>query len=115
MMKWLIVFAALAPLSGVANMLNTSSEPIYTPGTQHMLNNSTEPNQPGYNPSTSRVKEHMLNQQSQQQQKLQQDQQRQSQDLQRKVQERRDSAAQHVVKPQTGSNYQPPVQNNNQQ
>ncbi|AXF78584.1 DUF2756 domain-containing protein [Erwinia tracheiphila] len=105
MMKWLLVFAALAPLSGVANMLN----------------NSNDSGQPVYNPSTQRVQQHMLNpqsqqqlklQQDQQQLKLQQDQQRQSQDLQRKLQEQRDSAAQRVIKSQPGSSNQPPVQQN---
>ncbi|WP_261642550.1 DUF2756 domain-containing protein [Erwinia mallotivora] len=91
MMKWLLIFTVLAPLSGMANMLD----------------NSNEPNQPGYNPSTQRLQQRMLSQQSQQKLKLQQDQQRQSQDLQRKVQEQRDSAAQQVLKSQPGN--QPPV------
>ncbi|MCX8959502.1 DUF2756 domain-containing protein [Erwinia psidii] len=100
MMKWLLVFVALMPLSSIANMLN----------------NGNDASQPGYNPSTQRVQQHMLIQQSQQQLKLQQDQQRQSQDLQRKVQEQRDSAAQNVLKSQPGSTYQPPVKpGNNQQ
>ncbi|WP_158780760.1 DUF2756 domain-containing protein [Pantoea sp. BAV 3049] len=96
-MKWLMIFAALVPLSGMANMLN----------------NSNDPDKPGYNPSTQRMQQQMQTQQSQQKLKLQQDQQRQSQDLQRKVQEQRDSASQRILQSQPGSNTQPPVQQNN--
>lgn len=96
-MKWLVIFAALLPLSGMANMLN----------------NSSEPNKPGYNPSTQRTQQQMRTQQSRQQLKLQQDQQRQSQQMQRKVQEQRNSASQRVLKSQPGSGSMPPVQQNN--
>ncbi|AUX71220.1 DUF2756 domain-containing protein [Erwinia pyrifoliae] len=84
--QWLIVFAAMLPLSGMANMLNNA-------------NNSQ---QPGYNPSTQRLQQQMQNQQSQEKLKLQQDQQRQQQDLQRKLQEQRDSATQRTLNPQPG-------------
>ncbi|MEN4911651.1 DUF2756 domain-containing protein [Erwinia amylovora] len=79
--QWLVIFAAILPLSGMANMLNNG-------------NNSQ---QPGYNPSTQRLQQQMQNQQSQQKLKLQQDQQRQQQDLQRKLQEQRDSASQRTL------------------
>ncbi len=95
-MKWLMVCAALVPLSGMANMLNNN-----------------DPNMPGYNPSTQRVQQQMQTQQFQKKLMLQQDQQRQSQDLQRKVQEQRDSASTRVLKSQPGSNSTPPVQQGN--
>ena len=91
MKRWLIIFAALLPLSGMANMLN----------------NNNDPNQPGYNPSQQRLKQEMQTSQQQQQQKLRQDQQRQSQDMQRKMQEQRDAARQRVIKTQPGSNSTP--------
>ena len=83
--KWLVVFAALLPLSGMANMLNNSNN-----------NNPNNPQSSNYNPSTQRLQQNMQNQQSQQKLKLQQDQQRQQQDLQRKIQEQRDSATQRT-------------------
>ncbi|KAB8312412.1 DUF2756 domain-containing protein [Erwinia endophytica] len=86
-MKWLIIFAALIPLSGMANRLNNSNDPF----------------KPGYNPSTQRMQTQMQTQQSQQKLKLQQDQQRQNQEVQRKIQEQRDSASQRVLKSQPGN------------
>ncbi|ARF48123.1 DUF2756 domain-containing protein [Pantoea stewartii] len=86
MKKWLMVFAALLPLTGMANMLNSTNDL----------------NKPGYNPSQQRMQTQMLNQSQQQQTKLQQDQQRQNQDVQRKLQEQRDSAQQRVIKSQPG-------------
>ncbi|MFS2221769.1 DUF2756 domain-containing protein [Pantoea sp. B65] len=89
MKRWLLIFAALLPLSsGMANMLN----------------NSSDPNQPGYNPSQQRMKQQMQTDQQQQVLKLKQDQQRQSQDQQRKMQEQRDSARQRIIKTQPGNN-----------
>ena len=81
MKKWLIVIAALLPLSSMANMLN----------------NTSQPNQPGYNPSQQRMQTQM-----QEQQKLRQDQQQQNQEMQRKLQERRDSARARVIQSQPG-------------
>ncbi|QDY40627.1 DUF2756 domain-containing protein [Candidatus Pantoea soli] len=86
MKKWLIVIAALLPLSSMANMLN----------------NTSQPNQPGYNPSQQRMQTQMQVQQQQQQQKLRQDQQQQNQEMQRKLQERRDSARARVIQSQPG-------------
>ena len=86
MKKWLIVIAALLPLSSMANMLNST----------------TDPNKPGYNPSQQRMQSQMQTQQQQQQLKLKQDQQQQNQELQRKMQERRDSAQQRVIQSQPG-------------
>lgn len=94
-MKWLIIFAALIPLSGMANMLN----------------NGRQPYQQGYNPTTQRMQQQMQTQQSQLQLKLQQDQQRQSQDLQRKMQEQRDSTSQRVLQSQPGARQLLPEQN----
>lgn len=87
MKKWLIIFAALVPLSGMANMLN----------------NTNDANKPGYNPSQQRMQQQMQTNQQQQMSKLKQDQQRQSQDQQRKMQEQRDSARQRVIDSQPGS------------
>ncbi|MDZ7279781.1 DUF2756 domain-containing protein [Pantoea eucrina] len=86
MKKWLIVIAALLPLSSMANMLT----------------NTNEPYKPGYNPSQQRMQTQMQGQQQQQQQKLRQDQQQQNQEMQRKLQERRDSAQQRVITNQPG-------------
>ncbi|MCU5771223.1 DUF2756 domain-containing protein [Erwiniaceae bacterium BAC15a-03b] len=88
MKRWLIIFAALVPLSGMANTLNSTNDP----------------NKPGYNPSQQRMQQKMQTNQQQQMLKLKQDQQRQSQDQQRKVQEQRDSAQQRIIKTQPGSN-----------
>gem|GEM_PF-214273 len=95
-MKWLIVCVALLPLGSMAKVIN-----------------NTDPNQPGYNPSSQRMQSQMQTQQTQQQRKLQQDQQQQSQQLQRKVQEQRDSASQRVLQTQPGATTAPPVQQNN--
>ena len=84
--KGLIIFAALLPLSGLANTLNNNN-----------------PQQPGYNPSQQRMQQQMQTQQQQQLLKLKQDQQRQSQDNQRKMPEQRDSAQQRVIESQPGN------------
>jgi len=94
MKKWLIVFAALLPLSSMANMLNNTNQPF----------------EPGYNPSQQRMQTQMQIQQQQEKLKLQQDQQQQKQDLQRKMQEHRDSAQQRVINAQPGQ--QPQQQQN---
>lgn len=86
MKKWLIVVAALLPFSSMANSLD----------------NTNQPNQPGYNPSQQRIQAQMQAQQQQLQQKLRQDQQQQTQQLQRKMQEQRDSARQRVIESQPG-------------
>lgn len=82
--QWLVVFAAILPLGGMANMLN----------------NDNNPQQRGYNPSTQRLQQQMQDQQSREKLKLQQDQQRQQQDLQRKIQEQRDSATRRTLNSQ---------------
>ncbi|CCG88920.1 DUF2756 domain-containing protein [Erwinia piriflorinigrans] len=92
-MQWLVVFAAMLPLSGMANMLNNG-------------NNSQ---QPGYNPSTQRLQQQMQNQQSREKLKLQQDQQRQQQDLQRKIQEQRDSATRRTLNSQPNQQLNTPA------
>lgn len=86
MKKWLIIFAALLPLSSMANMLNNTNEPF----------------KPGYNPSQQRMQTQMQIQQQQEKLKLQQDQQQQKQDVQRKMQEHRDSTQQRIIKTQPG-------------
>lgn len=96
-MKWLIICAALLPLSGIANTVNNN-----------------QPGQQGYNPSTQRMQTEMQNQQSRQKYKMQQDQQRQSQDLQQRMQEQRNSATQRLQQSQPGTQpQQPQIQQNN--
>ena len=84
--KWLVIFAALLPLSGMANTLN----------------NTNNPNLPGYNPSTQRLQQQMQIQQSQQKFKLQMDQQRQQQEIQRQIREQQNSASQRLLSSQPG-------------
>ena len=99
MKKLLMVFIALLPLSGMANMLN----------------NNSNPNQPGYNPSQQRLQNQMQTRQQQQQNKLRQDQQQQTQQMQRRMQEQRNSTQQRVLQSQPGSNTPPPVYQNSTQ
>ena len=84
--KYLILGAALLPLFAMANTLN----------------NTNQPGQAGYNPSTQNLQQKMQIQQAQQQLKLQMDQQRQQQQIQNQIRTQQNQASQRILNNQPG-------------
>ncbi|SFN42292.1 Protein of unknown function [Izhakiella capsodis] len=70
-MKWLIFLTVAFPIVGMANSLNNTNQPF----------------QRGYNPSTQRMQNQMFNQQQNEQLKLQQEQRNQAQQFNTQIQQ----------------------------
>ena len=79
--KNLLLVAALLPLSTMAATFN----------------NTIQPGQPGYNPSTQNLQQKMQAQQLQQKLKLQSDQQRQQRQIQQQLRQQQNSRQRHQV------------------